>query len=324
MLCALCAFCVITSLFGLFGCKRDENGDGSLKIVCTAFPQYDWIKNITGGDGDFAIKLLVENGSDIHSYQPTVADRVRIAECDILVTVGGESDSWVEEMLVETEGVALLRLFDAPNITLNTVSEDGILAEHTHGEHNGEHGEHHEHGAYDEHMWLSVKNAIACVKYLSNEISKLAPDKEQALNENSSEYISRLCELDKELTELCSGKENKGLLFADRFPFAYLTADYGLEYCAAFSGCSTENSADFETVTRLARRADEWNSKYILVTEGSDKRLANSVIAAAKEPDIAVLSMDSMQSVTRSRIDGGESYISVMHRNLDTLRVALS
>ena len=331
MLSLILTVCALLSLLpSLFACGRSKGDDGKISIVCTIFPQYDWVRALVGDDERYSVTLLIDNGSDVHSYQPTVADRVEIAECDILVTLGGQSDAWVADMANGSDA-QVISLSDISGITLRRVDTEGILSEHIHGEHEHEdHGhaegshEGHDHGAYDEHIWLSLRNAAICVNYLAMRISELTPDASAEIERRRDEYISRLHELDAELSALAKGASAHGLLIADRFPFVYLTSDYSIEYCAAFEGCTTESNADFDTVTRLAERANEWKAKYIIVTETSDERLASSVIAASGREDLEVLRLDSMQSVTRARISNGESYISVMRKNLETLRTALS
>lgn len=320
LFCVLCF--LLSALFSFSSCKKGREDDGVINIVCTAFPQYDWLRAIIGDDVGFSLTLLVDNGSDLHSYQPTVADRVEIAECDLLVSIGGESDEWAAEMLGQADDARLLRLFDVEGITLREVSSNGILSEHVHSEH-GEHGEHehhHEHGSYDEHVWLSVKNAIVCVEYFKKRLTALAPQSAELFSRRADSYIASLTALENEYKSLIKDLEVPRLIFADRFPFAYLTGDLGIEFCAAFDGCSTENNADLSTVARLTERADEWGAEYILVTESSDKRLAQSVIAASASQSAQILVMDSMQALTRARINDGEDYLSVMRENLEVLR----
>ena len=320
-------FCACVMIFSLSACASVNSNDGDISIVCTAFPQYDWLRSVIGECEGFSLTLLVDNGSDLHSYQPTVANRVQIAECDILVTIGGESDEWAEKMLGDFEKTRLVRLFDIPHITLREVSEEGVVSEHIHEhddeEHHHEHEHDHDHGAYDEHVWLSLRNARVCVEYFKELLVELSPSNADKFTKNTDEYTSEIAALESEYNALMQSTEQKRLIFADRFPFAYFTEDFGIEYCAAFSGCSTENNADFSTVTRLAERVREWNVNKLLVTETSDGRLANGIIAAAKVEGAEVLTLDSMQSLTRARIGEGEDYLTIMRANLGVLRKAL-
>lgn len=317
-------FCACIMIFSFSSCAPDRADSGDIRIVCTAFVQYDWLRAVIGDCENISLTLLADNGSDLHSYQPTVADRAEIAECDILVTIGGESDAWAEKMLGDSEKTRLVRLFDIPHITLREVSEEGVVSEHIHEENDGEHHHEHDHGAYDEHLWLSLKNSKTCVEYFKNILAELSPDNADILAKNADEYISRIDALENEYDALAQSVDNKRLIFADRFPFAYLTADLGIEYCAAFSGCSTENNADFSTVARLSERVCAWEARYLFITETSDGRLANGVIAAAKGDGAEILTLDSMQSLTRARIASGEDYLSIMRSNLGVLQKALS
>ncbi len=321
-------FCACIVIFSLSSCASVNSNDGDISIVCTAFPQYDWLRSVIGECEDFSLTLLVDNGSDLHSYQPTVADRAEIAECDVLVTIGGDSDKWAEKMLGDSEKTRLVRLFDIPHITLREVSDEGVVSEHLHEhndkEHHHEHEHDHDHGAYDEHVWLSLRNAMVCVEYFKELLTEISPSNAERFAKNADGYTSEIAALESEYNAVLESKAQKRLIFADRFPFAYLTEDFGIEYCAAFSGCSTENNADFSTVTRLAERVREWEAKKILITETSDGRLANGIIAAAKVDGAEVLTLDSMQSLTRVRMSAGEDYLSIMRSNLGVLRKALS
>ena len=326
ILTAVFAFLILLSCsLAAISCTSESKRDNRTKtsIVCTAFPQYDWIKNIIGDSEDFKLTLLTDNGSDIHSYQPTVADRVEISECDLLVSVG-VSDAWVEEMLNETDGVHVVRLSEIDGVTLREVSTDGIISEHVHhtheghGEHEHEHEHDHDHGTYDEHIWLSLRNAKVCTEYLSKILSELSPQNEDKLSKNTVAYISSLSALDAEYEKLCQSSAAPRLIVADRFPFSYMTADYGIEFCAAFDGCSTETNAGLDTVKRLAEKAAEWQISGIAITESSDGRLANTVLATSGT-DGEIFVINSMQSITRAQIANGESYISIMQQNLTVL-----
>lgn len=325
---ALLCVCALAlcSMVSLSSCKSESGEGEEIRLVCTAFPQYDWIRAIVGESEGISLTLIVDNGSDLHSYQPTVADRAEISECDFLVTVGGASDVWAEEMLGDSETSRLIRLFDLPSITLRAASEEGVVSEHKHEDSNVEHdhSHHHDHGAYDEHIWLSLSNARVCVEYFKELLTNVSPNNAKTFERNADEYISKLCALENEYKALADNTEQKRLIFADRFPFIYLTADLNIEFCAAFSGCSTENNADFSTVTRLSERVREWKVKYLLITETSDGRLANGIIAASKAENIEILTLDSMQSLTRARMIAGEDYLSIMCSNLEVLRKALS
>lgn len=312
--------CLILSavlLFSLASCgdTNNANDNGKLSIVTTVFPEYDWIKNILG-DVDADVKILLDNGVDLHSYQPTADDIVAIANADVFVYVGGESDGWVDDA-VKTSGTkaATVSLMDVlgENVREEEVKE-GMQAEDA-GEEDGT--------EYDEHVWLSLKNARIVCSYLAGVLSEADPDNAEKYAANVKAYAEKIDDLDRLYGSAVSAAKTGTLVFADRFPFLYLTKDYNLDYYAAFVGCSSETGASFETVKFLADKVDELGLSHIMILEGSDGSIAGAVADAARS-DVSVLAIDSMQSVNETDIANGVTYLSVMTENLDVLKEALS
>jgi len=318
---ACCLILTVFLLLGtLVGCAEREASERR-EIVCTSFAAYDWVRTVLGTTDVLRPVLLISDGSDLHSYQPTVADKVTLSESALVVRVGGESDRWVGEM---ADGARVVCLSDLDGITLRVAETlGGEENDHAHVHEEGEHGHEHAHAAFDEHLWLSPKNAAVCVASLCEQICSLDPTHADTYRQNAARYADELSGLDAAFAAMCASVPGSELLVADRFPFVYLVEDYGLSYCAAFSGCSTESQASFETVVRLAKQADEWGLSHLLVTEGSDRRLATSVIAATEGKSMTVLSLDSMQSVSAARA-AEVTYLSVMNKNLEILKTALS
>lgn len=326
-----CLFCLLLSLFlcigSLVGCQRQGDKPKN-EIVCTTFAAYDWARAILGETDTLRATLLVADGSDLHSYQPTVADKVTLAESALVVRVGGESDRWVADMAPDSRTLCLSEL---GGITLRMAETmnggDGHDHVHVHGEdeeHGHDHDHRHDHASYDEHLWLSPKNAWLCVSALADTLCALDTANAEIYRENAAAYTDQLYALDAAFAAACAAAPRRELLVADRFPFVYLVEEYGLTYCAAFAGCSTESQASFDTVVRLAKQADAWELTHLLVTEGSDRRLATSVVAATESKAVTVLAMDSMQAVSAARAASGVTYLSVMYENLEILRTVLS
>lgn len=305
----------------LLGCTRTPREAGN-EVVCTSFAAYDWVREILGETETLRARLLIADGSDLHSYQPTVADKVTLTEAALVVCIGGESDRWAAEM---ADGVRTVRLSELHGITLREADteaeEHGHASGHVHDAH--ESGHDHEHSAFDEHLWLSPKNASVALLALCAELSALDGEHRAIYEKNAAAYCDALGALDAAFASAVENAPRRELLVADRFPFVYLTAEYGLVHCAAFSGCSTESQASFETVVRLAKQADEWGVSHLIVIEGSDRRLATSVIAATKDQSMTVLALDSMQAVSAARA-ATVTYLSVMEQNLQIIRAALS
>lgn len=305
------------------GCARAEEDD-TLRVVCTTFAAYDWCREIAGDREGIEVSLLIDDGSDLHSYQPTVADKVRLLSSDLVVYVGGESDAWVLDMLEDRERAFCLGEVEGVVLRRVHVEHDD---EHEHeAEHVHEHteGDGHSHAAFDEHLWLSPDNARLCTAALAARIASLDEAGREEYEANAARYGQELAALDATFSEVVANARTDTLLVADRFPFVYLAEEYGLTYCAAFEGCTTENEASFDTIVRLSAQADEWQSRYLLVTESANTRLAQSVIASSSQKEMAVLSMHSMQAVSAKQLFDGVTYLSVMYQNADVLRKVLS
>jgi len=314
--CAILALLITLPL--LAGCGSFGNGEG-IKIVCTTFAQYDWIKNILGDCQAIELSLIIQNGADPHSYQPTAADIMNISNCDMIVTVGGDSEKWVTEALerAQNESVKKVELTKIEGMTLHDISSSS----HSHSEHN----HNHDHGAFDEHLWLSLKNAMTAVSALTEEICKLDEKNAETYRKNAESYLSRLSALDEEYRKAINEipAQNRFLLFADRFPFVYLLFDYGIEYQAAFEGCTTDVNANFDTVIKLINAANAHGVSGIAITETSDGALAKTVSSSTKKKDLKIITLNSLQRVRKKDIKNGVSYLGVMKENLSALKSAL-
>ena len=474
----------------------DKTDEKSLKIVTTIFPEYDWVREILGDKADNAeITMLLDNGVDLHSYQPTADDVVKISDCDLFIYVGGESDEWVEDTLesAANKNMKVINLLDVLGDSVKTeeVVEGMQEEEHDHNhdeeikkddikdralsdfagewkslypyllsgdldeycEHKAEededssttkdtylekykkswqcdvnqisingkkitftyengktasaeytyagyqpklnddgeissvryqfetsdsnapkyvqfndHGyepgetEHfhiyfgddgfdalmdsktnpffvknsltadeileelmgHEHEEEkDEHVWLSLKNAETLVNAISASLQELDPGNKDTYAANSDAYLEKLSALDADYKTAVDSATYKTVLFGDRFPFRYLTDDYGLKYYAAFVGCSAESEASFETVSFLAKKVDELKLPCVLTIEGTQHEIAETIVENTTAKNQKVLTMDSMQSTTSQDVANGTTYLSVMEKNLSVLKEAL-
>lgn len=323
--------CLIMAAGTAAGCGSDpapsnDEGNEKLSVVATIFPQYDWIKEILGDKADSVeLTLLLDNGVDLHSYKPTADDIVKISNCDMFVYVGGESDEWVEDVLKTANNKKLIAV-DLLEVLGDKVKEEevkeGMEAGHDH-----EHGEGEEHEEedpeYDEHVWLSLKHAAFLCEHIAGKLGQLDPANAAAYASNAAAYTAKLAALDGEYAAAVNAAPVRTLLFADRFPFRYLVDDYGLDYYAAFAGCSAESEASFETIMFLAGKVDELGLTAIMQIESADGSIARTVKESTKTKDQRVLTLDSLQSVTSASAAGGTTYLSVMKENLNVLKDAL-
>lgn len=330
----------------------EKGNSNKISIVCTTFPQYDWVKNILGEEAErFNVTLLLDNGVDMHSYQPAVKDIATAGSSNLFIYVGGESDTWVEDALKEAKNKDL-KAINLMETLGNSVKEEEVVEGmqeereslgHSHEksskekqeqtqkeshensqEINGQKEAADEEPEYDEHIWLSIRNAEIMVKNIEKAIEQLDSDNAKVYQTNAENYIKKLDTLDKQYANTIQNAKYKAILFGDRFPFRYMADDYDLKYYAAFAGCSAETMAGFETVTFLAKKADELRIPVILTIENSDGRIAEAVKSNTTKKNQKILAMNSLQSVTKEQIADGITYLQVMQENLSVLSEALN
>ena len=336
-----------TSVFAAKAKKSDK-----LKVVTTIFPEYDWTREIIGDNAkNVELTLLLGNGVDLHSYQPSIQDIAKISTADIFIYVGGESDGWVKDALknATNKNMKVINLMETLGDKVKAEEiKEGMQAEeeeeHEHHHHDGEHHDdddedhdhdheaedhhHHHHDdedevEYDEHVWLSLRNA----KILSAEIANALCEKDSAnataYKANLASYTACLDSLDTKYSAVVKAGSKNTILFGDRFPFRYLVDDYGLDYFAAFVGCSAETEASFETVIFLAKKVDELGLNSILKIESGDGKIARTIVQNTQKKNAKVLTLDSIQSTTLKQAKAGTTYLKIMEENLVVLAEAL-
>ena len=367
---------LLTVLLGFSGCGSSDKSGGAkedtskpkLKIVATIFPEYSWTKELLGShEKDVELTLLAKKGVDMHSYQLSAEDILRIANCDLFLYVGGESDKWVDKALKEGGNPKrrVLNLMKLMGDRAKVEEEVEGMEKHDHHEHDKdanarpkkdkqdekhehhdkdkheekhehekehdkEHDKdkhdgkvHHEQPEYDEHVWLSLKNADIVCKAITGELAALDSKNAETYRSNYTAYSKKLAALDAKYKEAVTKAPVKTVLFGDRFPFRYLTDDYGLQYYAAFNGCSAETEASFATVAFLAKKMDELKLPAVLTLEGRQHKLAQTIVENTKAKNQKVLTLNSMQSVTEEEIKKGITYLAVMEQNLNVFKEAL-
>lgn len=307
----LLAVLMTAMIFSACGADKPVQQDGTIKVVTTIFPLYDWTREIIGTERNFELTLLQDKGVDLHSFQPTVEDLRKVSECDVFIYVGGESDEWISDALK-----------NATNKNMVVVNLLDVLGDKVKPEEHVE-GMEHEHedaqeAETDEHVWLSLTNAKILCDAIQDAIGKAAPTQSESLKKNAVAYKEKLAALDKKYRDTLSPARGKTLLFGDRFPFRYLVDDYGLKYFAAFSGCSAETEASFQTITFLAGKVDELNLPFVMTIEDTNHKIAETIITNTAAKNQKILVLNSMQGKVE-----GETYLSVMEKNLEVLSEAL-
>ena len=324
-------FCLLMAAGVLSGCGKavssSEVGtpaaetEKPLRIVTTIFPEYDWVRQVLGERAEDAeLTMLLDNGVDLHSYQPTADDIIRISDCDLFVYVGGESDGWVKDALKEAtnQNMKVINLLD---VLGEQVKEEEVV-EGMEGEEEEETDD--EGPEYDEHVWLSLKNAGTLCDAIASALEEIDPANKEVYAANAKNYQEKLSALDAEYQSAVDNAARKTILFGDRFPFRYLVDDYGLNYYAAFVGCSAETEASFETISFLAQKVDELKLPCVLTIEGAKHKIAETIVQNTAEKNQKILTLDSMQGTTSKDVENGTTYLSVMEKNLDVLKKALN
>jgi ABC-type metal ion transport system, periplasmic component/surface adhesin len=321
---------------------KTDDANKKFSVVCTIFPEYDWIRQLVGDKKDnYEITYLLDKGVDLHSYQPTAEDIAKIANCDLFVYVGGESDGWVDDALKESKNDKMQVVNLLETLGKNVKPEEVVEGMQEEDEHDHDHDDkdhddkdhdhedadhdhhHEEETEYDEHVWLSLRNATALVNTLAEKLQTIDPENKDYYAGTAADYTAKLGDLDSRYLATIKKAKVKTVLFGDRFPFRYLVDDYGLKYYAAFVGCSAETEASFETVAFLAKKTDDLKLKSVLVIENSDQKIAKKIVETTKDKSQNIVVLNSMQSITNEDIANGATYLSIMESNLKALTSAL-
>ncbi len=302
-------------LISFLSCSKLPAKSGKIQVVTTIFPVYDWARQIIGDTNSIELNLLIKNGSDLHSYQPSVDDIISIHKSDVFIFTGGESDDWVRDA-VESGGsektiyVNLMERLGSHLVVEETVEG---MQKQSEDENDSEEPE------YDEHVWLSLDNASFLCQFIAESFAAADPQNAPVYKENAGSYIAKISQLKSQYQNIFTQTRNNTIIVCDRFPFRYLADEFGLEYFAAFSGCSAETEASFETVAFLAKKLEELNKTSIFRLETSGNKLCETIIANAKASNCSIVSLDSMQSTTLKQAQEGKNYLDTMKYNLEKI-----
>ena len=300
---ALCLALLICAL----ACTRPKPDETKPTVVCTIFPQYDFVRAIAGDRVNLV--LLAKPGSEVHGFDPSLAEMSLILESDLFIYVGGETDQWTNDLLHKSGrdlfAVALIDL-------VQTVDE-----EHT----EGMQGKTEDEPEADEHVWTSPKNAMRIVDGLCDALCRLLPDEADAMRKNAEDYKTELCSLDRDLHAVMQEAKRTTVVFAERFPFRYLTDDLGLSYYAALPGCSSNEEVSLSTISGLIEIVRREKVPCVFTIEFSDGRIAETI---AEATGCSVYELHSCHNVSREDFDAGVTYLDLMRRNLESLKKAVN
>lgn len=308
VLCILCA----VSFFLLTGCAYDYHKDENrISVVTTMFASYDFARQIVGDKADIA--MLLKPGAESHSYEPSPKDIVAIEECDVFIYVGGENDAWVDRILssVSNPNMKVIKMLDL----VEKYEEEIIEGMHTH-----ENDEDEDEAEWDEHVWTDPENADVIAKEICRVMSDVDSYNKTFYNNNYENFSKELKALDDEFKELIDNAPIKEVIFGDRFPLRYFVEAYGLKYYAAFPGCASESEPSSKTIAFLIDKVKEDKIPVVFTIELSNDNIAKTI---AKDAGAKVLTFYTCHNVSKKDFDNNETYISLMRKNIASLKEAL-
>ncbi len=317
-------FIIFTLAFSLNGCAKENVSyeNNGFNIVATVFPAYDFAREIAGEYAD--ITLLIPPGTEIHGFEPTPQDVIRIQECDLLICNGGESEAWLEEILSGIDSdIPVVRMMDCVETVEEEAKEGMQSAGHAHSKQYGEYSHDTDNineQEFDEHVWSSPVNAVLICNEICSAICVADKDNAAFYTTNCTEYISKLNELDGRIREVVDNASCKTMIFADRFPVRYFVEEYGLDYYAAFPGCAEDTEPSAKTVAFLIDRVREYNIPAVFYIEFSNEKMADII---CEDTGCKKLIFHSCQNVGADEFESGVTYLELMNENAENLREAL-
>ena len=317
---------------GVILLKTAENkNNDKIKVVTSNFASYDFLRAIIGNNENVELTFLLGPGKDSHSYDPTAGDLIKIQNADLFVYVGGEMEKWSDKVMssLDTTGVKVICIADYVD-KIDEKEIDGA-EEHEHEDEidnqeleSNEHKEKHEHeeGGFDEHIWTSPSNAIKMLTALEKKMEEIDGENSKTYKENAEKYASKIKEVDKKIQEIVDNKIRDRLIFADKMPMQYFIDYYKLQVTAAFSGCSTETEPSASTIAYIENKTKEEKIPVILYIELNNGQVAKT-IASDIGNGVEAMQIQTLHNVSLDDFKNGETWVSLMNRNLDVLKKAL-
>lgn len=297
-------FLLFVVTFAFCSCGEVERSTGKISVVTTIFPYYDFARSVSKGTCD--VDMLLKPGSDVHSFEPTPSDILKIRNADLFIYNGGESDEWVDsilESLGDTDKPVVMKMTDYVN-PLTEMDAD-----------------HHAEDEEDEHIWTSLDNAKTLVSKISDEVSKLDQKHKTVYNKNGLDYIEKISKVQSEIENTVNSSESKKIVVGDRFPLLYFATEFSLDWECAFPGCSTETEPSLDRLSKLTDTIEKDKIKTILKLEMSENKVADTL---ADETNTKVRTFYSAESVSKEEFANNVTYVDLMERNNNALKEALS
>lgn len=297
-------FLLFVVTFAFCSCGEVERSTGKISVVTTIFPYYDFTRSVSKGTCD--VDMLLKPGSDVHSFEPTPSDILKIRNADLFIYNGGESDEWVDsilESLGDTDKPVVMKMTDYVK-PLTEMDAD-----------------HHAEDEEDEHIWTSLDNAKTLVSKISDVVSKLDSKNKSIYHRNGLDYIEKISKVQSEIENTVNSSESKKIVVGDRFPLLYFATEFSLDWECAFPGCSTETEPSLDRLSKLTDTIEKDKIKTILKLEMSENKVADTL---ADETNTKVRTFYSAESVSKEDFANNITYVDLMERNNNALKEALS
>ncbi len=302
-------FIFILFIFAFFftGCMKKSN-ESRITIVTTNFPSYDFVRAITKDVDGVEVTMLIKPGSEVHDFEPTPQDIIKIEKSDLFIYNGGDSDSWIKDIIndIDLDKTKIIKMMDL----IELVKEEVVY---------GMEGE--EEDEYDEHIWTNPKNAIEIIEKIYESIIEIDKDNKETYYNNKEKYIKEIKDIDIEIRNLVESSKRREIVFGDRFPIKYFTDEYELEYYAAFKGCSEQSEASAKTISFLISVVKNDKIPVVFHIELSNGKIAETI---AKETGAKVLEYHTAHNISNDDFKKGITYVDIMNKNIEALRIALN
>ena len=328
LLAGLMLACSLSACGAVEASKNTSAADaaaGKLNIVCTNFPEYDFVRQIVGSKAN--ITMLLKPGAESHSYEPTPQDIITIQNSSLFVYVGGDSDEWVANVLrsMDRSKMTVFKLMDCVDLAEEELVE-GMQPEADESEAGakdeaGATSESGEDPEMDEHVWTSPANAMQIVQKLSDTLCTLDAADADTYKANTETYLAKLQKLDNDFRQVIDTGKRREIIVGDRFPFRYFCKEYGLTYYAAFPGCSKDTEANASTVAFLINKVKSDGIPVVFHIELSNEQMCNSICEATGAKSEL---LNAVHNVSDSDFKAGATYISLMEHNVGVLKEALN
>lgn len=300
-------------LLGLFlmACspeKTTETKEEKIKVIATFYPMYEFTKAVLGDEGE--VELLIPAGTEAHDYEPSAKSVAKMSDADAIIYNSHAFETWMEGILSNLDSRQTAIIEASRNIPLLSLEEEEE-AEHEEVGHSHEHSE-------DPHVWLDPVMAMKQVEQIRDDLSLKYPEKEAIFTENAQKYLTELSRLDQEYQEAFKNATQRTFV-TQHLAFSYLAKQYNLTQ-DSMSGLSSEEEPSPKRLAELKKFILENQIEYIYFEDNTAAKTARTL---AEETGVELAALSTIESITNEQQAAGETYLSLMEKNLNSLQLSV-